>query len=217
VEGVQRLEERTGFFARVRTHSYAIVVSGLLALAFIAAILMLYALWKFWPTSAALNSKTATPVSFLGIDGTVSTDVRMFVIVALAGALGGLLHATRSFVWYVGHGRLKWRWLPYYIITLMLGAGLGTIVYIVIRGGVFTGGNTSPDINPYGFAAIAALVGLFSEQALAMLRRVAEDFFHPAPTGKDAAPSPEADAAAAAAAAGAAGGDPTGATGTSPP
>jgi hypothetical protein len=212
VEGVQRLEERTGFLARVREHSYAIGVSTLLVVALVVAVLMLFALWKFWPTSAALNSKTPTKVTFLGIERSISTDVRMFVIVALAGALGGLLHSTRSFVWYVGHRKLKWRWLPYYIVTLMLGAGLGTIVYIVIRGGVFTGGNTSPDINPYGFAAIAALVGLFSEQALAMLRKVAEDVFHQAPEGADQAagssPAPPTGPGAPA--------EDTG-TGTSPP
>ena len=164
-----------------------IAVAGLLALALAVAILMLLALWKFWPTGSVLDSKTPPKVSFLGIERNVSADVRMFVIVALAGALGGLLHSTRSFVWYVGHRKLKWRWLPYYIVTLMLGAGLATIVYVVIRGGVFTGANTSPDINPYGFAAIAALVGLFSEQALAMLRKVAEDVFHQAPEGADQA------------------------------
>jgi hypothetical protein len=158
---------------------------------------MLFALWKFWPTSAALNSKRPTKVTFLGIERSVSTDVRMFVIVALAGALGGLLHSTRSFVWYVGRRKLNWRWLPY---------------YIVIRGGVFTGANTSPDINRYGFAAIAALVGLFSGQALAMLRKVAEDVFHQAREGADqaagsSAPHPTGPGAPA---------EDTG-TGTSPP
>jgi hypothetical protein len=65
VEGVQRLEERTGFLARVREHSYAIGVSTLLVVALVVAVLMLFALWKFWPTSAALNSKRPTKVTFL--------------------------------------------------------------------------------------------------------------------------------------------------------
>jgi hypothetical protein len=121
--------------------------------------------------------------------------VRLFIVVAVSGALGGLLHSTRSFAWYVGHSSLKWRWLPYYIVTLFIGAGLATIVYVVVRGGFISSkADATANLNPYGFAAIGAIVGLFSEQALEMLRRVATDFFAQAPQGNDTAvPANEAD------------------------
>ena len=163
------------------------VIGVLLVIAIAVVLLLLYALWKFWPTAATLKSGELSPVNFLGIHRLVTPDVRMFIIVAIAGALGGLMHSTRSFAWYVGHRGLKWHWVPYYILTLVIGAGLATIVYAVMRGGLFTNSTTTA-VNPYGFVAIGAIVGLFTEQALEMLHRVASDFFAQAPAGADTIP-----------------------------
>lgn len=173
------------------------MIGALLAVELVVAILLLYALWEFWPTGAVLKSQEATPVHFLGIHRHITADVRMFVVVALAGALGGLLHSIRSFAWYVGHGELRWRWLPYYITTLVTGAGLSTIVYVVVRGGLFSSATATGDSNPFGFVAVGAIVGLFTEQALEMLRRVANDFFAAAPQGADPAPANVSDLSAA--------------------
>lgn len=161
------------------------VVGALLALAILVVLFTLYTLWKFWPTETILSSKTSTRMSYFGVHRDISVEIRLFVVVAVSGALGGLLHATRSFAWYVGHSALRMRWLPYYIAMLFVGAGLATVVYIVIRGGIVSGKASQADVNPYGFAAIGAIVGLFSEQALEMLKRVATDFFAQAPQGAD--------------------------------
>ena len=160
-------------------------VFTLLGVAIVIVLCTLYALWEFWPTGVILKSQSAAPVHLFGISKNVSVEIRLFAVVALTGALGGLLHSTRSFAWYVGHSSLRWRWLPYEIVTLFIGAGLATIVYVVIRGGIVSGKASTADINPYGFAAIGGIVGLFSEQALEMLRRVASDFFAEAPKGAD--------------------------------
>jgi hypothetical protein len=157
-----------------------------LGLAIVVVLFVLYTLWQFWPTAAILSAVRPTKVHYLWMTKTVSAEVRLFIVVAIAGALGGLLHASRSFAWYVGHSSLKWRWLPYYIVTLFIGAGLATIVYVVVRGGIISGKpDSTGNLNPYGFAAIGAIVGLFSEQALEMLRRVAGDLFAQAPQGRD--------------------------------
>jgi hypothetical protein len=171
------------------------IVFAFLGLAMVVVAFVLYTLWKFWPTAAILSGQVPTKVHYLWMTKTVSTEVRLFIVVAVCGALGGLLHSTRSFAWYVGHSSLKWRWLPYYIITLFIGAGLATIVYVVVRGGIISGKpDATANLNPYGFAAIGAIVGLFSEQALEMLRRVATDFFAQAPQGSDTVtPENEAD------------------------
>jgi len=164
------------------------IVFTFLGLAIVVVLFILYTLWKFWPTAAVLAVERPTQVHYLWMTRNVSAEVRLFIIVAVCGALGGLLHTTRSFAWYVGHSSLKWRWFPYYIVTLFIGAGLATIVYVVVRGGIVSGkADSTANLNPYGFAAIAAIVGLFSEQALEMLRRVATDFFAEAPTGTDTA------------------------------
>lgn len=146
------------------------------------AVLILYSLWAFWPVTGTTSSSTMT---FFGWSHRISTDIRLFVVVALAGTLGALMHSMRSLAYYVGHHQLKWRWIPYYMITLLLGAGLGTIIYIVIRGGLFASSTGDKSVNPYGFAAVAALTGLFTEEALEMLRKVATDFFAPPPAGPD--------------------------------
>ena len=85
------------------------VIAALLALVIAVALFLLYALWEFWPTADLLGAKTAMPVHIFGIHRLVTTEVRLFVVVAIGGMLGGLLHSTRSFAWYVGHSGLKWR------------------------------------------------------------------------------------------------------------
>jgi hypothetical protein len=53
--------------------------------------------------------------------------------------------------------------------------------YLVFRGGLFSTSTSATDANPYGFAAVAALVGLFSEQAIEKLRHIAKEMFAEAP------------------------------------
>jgi hypothetical protein len=161
---------------------------ALVALVVVAG-LLLYALWAFWPTKGALIAKSGSKtIHFLGIKRLISTEHLLFVIVAVSGALGGLMHTARSFAWYVGHRDLKWRWVPYYLLMPALGAGCATLFYLVIRGGFFGGQASTADVNPYSFAAFAGLVGLFTEQALVMLRRVADEVFAKAPQGSDTVP-----------------------------
>ena len=68
------------------------------------------------------------------------------------------------------------------------GSALAVVFYLVIRGGFFSPqagfGNTSP----FGFAAMAALVGLFSEQAVLKLQEIAETVFTKPPPGADSKP-----------------------------
>lgn len=180
-----------------RTSPGTIVISAIVTISIAVVLVLLYALWKFWPTEAILAASAPQPVHIFGITRTVSTEIRLFVIVAISGALGGLMHSTRSVAWYVGHGGLRWRWIPYYVVTIVLGAGLASVFYLVVRGGVFTGKATSGDVNPYGFAAIAALVGLFTEEALNMLKRVAQEVFAEATTGADGASQVAGQSAAA--------------------
>jgi IPT/TIG domain len=60
---------------------------------------------------------------------------------------------------------------------------------VVARGGliVVTTQSSSDTVNPFGFAAIGGLVGLFSSQAAEWLKRIFEQVFTAAPKGKDAA------------------------------
>lgn len=109
----------------------------------------------------------------------------MLWLVLLAGALGSLIHGLRSFVFYVGNRRAVWSWSAFYIALPFIGAGIAFIFYLVIRGGFFSTNATVGDTSPVGFAAIAALIGMFTEQAVQKLKSVSETILSPAEKGKD--------------------------------
>jgi IPT/TIG domain len=181
----------------------------------LAAILVLYVLVAVWPPSPVATTTTATggpttttaagqaappttvavqpapnpPVRLFWWDLQVEREARLFLVVALAGALGGLVYAIRSLAWYAGNRNLKYSWLLTYPLQPVVGATLATITYVVARGGliVVTTQTSSDTVNPFGFAALGGLVGLFSSQAAEWLKRIFEQVFTAAPKGKDAA------------------------------
>jgi len=143
-------------------------------------------------TTVVMEQASNPPVHFLGRTFQVRREARLFLVVALTGALGGLVHALRSLVWYTGNRNLKYSWLLTYSLQPFIGAALATITYVVLRGGlVVVTSQAGADVaNPFGFAAFGGLVGLFSVQATEWLKRVFEQVFAPAPQGKDLAMEP---------------------------
>jgi len=151
-------------------------------------------------TTAAAGATTATPsptaspsatpgyVTAFGKKFEVYDEVRLLWIVIFAGGLGSLIHALRSVYWYVGNRKLVWSWIGKYLMLPFAGSALAVVFYLVIRGGFFSPqagfGNTSP----FGFAAMAALVGLFSEQAVLKLQEIAETVFTKPAPGADSKP-----------------------------
>ena len=115
----------------------------------------------------------------------LSDEERLFLIVMFAGALGGLVHALRSFYWYAGARKLVLSWAGFYITLPVLGATMATIFYLVIRGGFFSPESSIRDTSTFGFAALAALIGMFTEQAADKLKQIAATIFTPAPKGPD--------------------------------
>jgi len=132
------------------------------------------------------NSPTSS-VTFFRWTFPISDEQRLFFIIALAGALGSLVHALRSFYWYVGNRELVLSWLAMYILLPVSGAVLGLIFYITIRGGLFPQA-TIQQTSPFGFAALSALVGMFSVQAALKLQDIAETVFTKAGKGREAKP-----------------------------
>ena len=170
-------------------------VVGLLLAVLLVAALLLYTTWAFWPvdpTTAAGNAAREADqqrrVAFFGAHLTVSLDVVLFVIVAAAGALGGLIHTLRSLCWYFGNRYLRWSWVPFYLLLPVVGASGATVFYLVFRAGLFTPSTTGTAVNPFGFAAVASMVGLFSEQAMEKLRDVFGSLLAPAREGHDRVP-----------------------------
>jgi hypothetical protein len=114
-----------------------------------------------------------------------STEANLVIVVALSGALGGLVYSLRSFYKYVGNRKLIWSWFAMYILLPFVGTCMGLVFYLVVRAGFFSPEANVDQTSPFGFAALAALVGLFSEQAILKLKDVSETVFTKGEVGKD--------------------------------
>jgi len=123
-----------------------------------------YMLFRLWP-DAAWN-----PASILGMQ--LSADVRIMLIVVLAGALGTITRNTFFFTTNIGWGQEYESWDLYYIILPFVGGTLALIVYFALRGGVLGPSGQASDINVFGVATYAALVGMFTYEAIQKLREV---------------------------------------------
>lgn len=111
---------------------------------------------------------------------------QLLLIVILAGALGGTLHALRSLYWYVGNRWLVWSWAPMYFLLPFIGATMAVIFYVIVRGGFL---NTQPGKDTsLVIIAIASLVGLFSQQAALKLNDIANAVFTKPGQGADNKP-----------------------------
>jgi hypothetical protein len=157
----------------------------------LVTLLLIYLLIAMWPAgqTAARPAGTGT-VRLFGRTVRVSLETRLFVIVTVAGALGALIHSIRSLYWYVGNRALRRSWLLMYAALPFVGAVLGLVVYLVLRGGLTSSIAQSSDINPYGMAAVAALVGMFSQETSEKLRAVFATLLSPAEAGRDQALPP---------------------------
>ena len=147
-----------------------VVVTGLAALS-------LYGLWTWWPSEGRKVPAPSKVVHFFGVDRKASRESLFFVMVAFAGALGAIVHSLRSLVIYVGNRELRWSWVPFYLVRPVIGASLATLLYVVLRAGLFSPSSSSQQASPYGFAAVAGLAGLFADQAIEKLKKVAEELF----------------------------------------
>jgi len=158
---------------------------GLLLIA--TGIFSLYALIALWPAVEAATSEVngapgpPVTVTFVGIDWTPSHEVALLMLVTFASALGSSLHASISFTDYVGNRNLRRSWIWWYVLRSFVGVALAVLFYFALRGGLFSANTTTDVINPFGIAALAGLVGLFSKQATDKLREIFDTMFRTAP------------------------------------
>ncbi len=144
-----------------------------------------------WPAVEAATAQTPAPteISYLGLSYTASPGTALILLVVVASAVGSYVHVGTSFGDYVGNRRLAVSWTWWYLLRVPIGVTLALLFYFAIRGGLF--GADTPDsvINPYGIAALAGLVGLFSKQATDKLREVFDTLFRVGPGYGDEARS----------------------------
>ncbi len=117
----------------------------------------------------------------------LSREETLLLLVSFAGVIGAQVHALRSYMWYLGNRLFVRSWVAWYLVRPFVGALLGVLVYVIFRAG-FLATSPAESLNPYGFVAIAGLVGLFAEQALGKLKDTAETLLSKPPKGKNHAP-----------------------------
>ena len=77
------------------------------------------------------------------------------------------------------------RLLADHVLLPWVGAILGLVIYFVLRGGLLAGEGTVSNTNPFGFAALASMAGLFSEKVMEKLSQRFQGLLSPAPRGLD--------------------------------
>jgi hypothetical protein len=153
------------------------------ALVTVTALLMLQLL-VIWPAVMAATpvdpdtdpSAVGTPVLFGLTHIELEPQVVLILMVLMAGALGALVGGSRRFLYFATRDELTKRDEWSYVIRPMQGAALALIVYFTLRGG-YLGQDPDAKVNPYGVAALSALVGLFTRHAVSKLTDVFDTLF----------------------------------------
>ncbi len=115
----------------------------------------------------------------------ISADLRLLIIVGISAALGSVVHVATSFSTFVGNRTFAANWLWWYLLRPPIGIALAFVFYFAIRGGILTPSEQTANINVFGIAALAGLVGLFSKQASDKLEETFTNLFRTAPGSGD--------------------------------
>lgn len=167
-----------------RVGALAVFVCGVVLV--LAGLALIQSLVELWPAidnaTQSVQKGTQLPdhdiaLLFGSIRFTTSASASLIVLAFLAGGLGAFVHVATSFATFVGNRTLLWRWLLWYPARLLIGSALGGLFYFLVRGGFFSSSSLTTDINPYGIAAISALVGMLSKQAADKLTNLFESLF----------------------------------------
>ena len=155
-------------------------VGAALVLTMVLLMTQLIAIWAA-VTSATSTADPKPPIPrsalLFGLaHDTFTTDVVLIVMVLLVGALGAIVGATRRFLYYAGRDELTRRDEWSYLMRPLQGAVLALVVYFTLRGGYLGQDQTAP-VNPYGVAALSALVGLFTRHAVSKLTDIFDTMF----------------------------------------
>jgi hypothetical protein len=131
---------------------------------------------------------------FLKHDREITLELRLILLVLFVGGFSACVFGLNSFVNYAGEEKLQSNWLWLYFARPVMGAGIAFVFYLIIRAGFLAG--TSADskaVNPFGFVAVAALVGMFSDAAIIKLNDVFDTLFRATDTRSQSLDAPMID------------------------
>lgn len=140
-------------------------------------IVLLYLLVTLWPAVTAAQANAGASVTWFWRDLQFTADTTLLMLVVLVSALGSYVHVTVSFSDFAGNRQLATSWVWWYLLRAFVGSSLAVLFYFAVRGGFFASASETEQINVYGMAALAGLVGLFSKQATDKLREIFDTAF----------------------------------------
>jgi hypothetical protein len=124
-------------------------------------------------TTAAPGGPEQAAIPVLGQHVTGSLDLGMFLFAMAFGALGATAHCLYVFTGAIGGSkpdfsryRIGWYWPQ-----PPLGAILGALLYVAIRGGLLAASSGASAVNMFGVAAIGAAGGISAANAWKRLLR----------------------------------------------
>jgi len=130
------------------------------------------------PAGAYLTLLPKSPAKACLEDGSPSTE-SLIALIALAGALGGLIHGASSFAIFAGNRQFKSSWTWWYVLRPVLGAAVAQIVYLVVRTGMGTSGPSLSGVDCLKTPGFAGLIGMFAEPAMLKLKDIFNTIFTP--------------------------------------
>lgn len=150
----------------------------------ILPVLLTCLLVAIWPSPFTPQGKTAPELRSLW-NFTDQVEVRLLMIVLVSGALGSAVSAARTYANFHGLGRYEPNWTWWYLMKVPIGMGLALFLYMVVRGGLFSAslgdsGAVMDTANPFGFAALGALAGMFAKEASDKLEEIFKAVFRTA-------------------------------------
>ena len=148
---------------------------------FLMALLLIFMVYYLWPISSDVNSDVMSwgkTVEIFGEPVRFHPEAHLILMVIAAAALGSYVHTATSFVSYVGNRKFLVSWTWWYMLRPMIGISLALVFYFVVRGGLLSAGAGADAVNPFGIAAVAGLVGMFSKQATDKLEELFDTLFH---------------------------------------
>jgi hypothetical protein len=137
----------------------------------------LYLLVTLWPAVEDAQQNLDSSVTWFWRDFDLTADTTLLLLVVLVSAVGSYVHVTVSFSDFAGNRQLVSSWVWWYVLRVFVGSALAVVFYFALRGGFFSSASDSSQVNVYGIAALAGLVGLFSKQATDKLREIFDTAF----------------------------------------
>jgi hypothetical protein len=136
-----------------------------------------FGLWR--QAGDTVENKMTIDLPGMG-SASVTANTWLLILILSLGAIGSFVHAATSFADYVGNKRAQISWVIWFLLRPFIGSSLALIIYVTLRGGLFSPASDSRSLNIYGFAAIAGMSGMFAKQATDKLREVFDNLFRTA-------------------------------------